>query len=135
VGGGVHCAFISITFFRTVREAPSIHAFSHPESKIRPPLSTRWEITSPAPGECKTAIQSNCQARVVNCGSHSPPSSANFILVRGGDGQGVFTELPKQGVIVRPMDGYQPGEWICISIGTTKENKQCIEALLKVLPS
>jgi histidinol-phosphate aminotransferase len=60
-------------------------------------------------------------------------SSANFILVRVGDGQRVFTEMQKLGVIVRPMGGYQLGEWIRISIGTTKENARCMEALNKVL--
>jgi histidinol-phosphate aminotransferase len=57
------------------------------------------------------------------------PSSANFILVRVGDGQRVFNELQKRGVIVRPMGGYQLPEWIRISIGTPKENQRCLEAL------
>jgi len=43
--------------------------------------------------------------------------------VRVGDGQRVFGELQKLGVIVRPMGGYQLPEWIRISIGTPKENK------------
>jgi histidinol-phosphate aminotransferase len=61
------------------------------------------------------------------------PSQANFILVRVGDGQRVFGELQKLGVIVRPMGGYQLPEWIRISIGTPKENKRCLEALKNVL--
>jgi len=61
------------------------------------------------------------------------PSSANFILVRVGDGQRVFNELQKLGVIVRPMGGYQLPEWIRISIGTSKENKRCLEALQAAL--
>jgi histidinol-phosphate aminotransferase len=61
------------------------------------------------------------------------PSSANFILVQVGDGQRVFAELQKLGVIVRPMGGYQLPEWIRISVGTTKENQRCIEALKTVL--
>ena len=61
------------------------------------------------------------------------PSQANFILVRVGDGQRVFGELQKLGVIVRPMGGYQLPEWIRISIGTPKENKRCLEALKTVL--
>jgi histidinol-phosphate aminotransferase len=61
------------------------------------------------------------------------PSQANFILVRVGDGQRVFGELQKLGVIVRPMGGYQLPEWIRISIGTTKENQRCLEALKTVL--
>lgn len=61
------------------------------------------------------------------------PSSANFILVRVGDGQRVFTELQKLGVIVRPMGGYQLPEWIRISIGTAKENQRCLDALRTVV--
>ena len=61
------------------------------------------------------------------------PSQANFILVRVGDGQRVFVELQKLGVIVRPMGGYQLPEWIRISIGTPKENARCLEALKNVL--
>ncbi|MEY2428577.1 MAG: histidinol-phosphate aminotransferase, partial [Verrucomicrobiota bacterium] len=57
------------------------------------------------------------------------PSSANFILVRVGDGQRVFNEMQKLGVIVRPMAGYQLPEWIRISIGTPKESTRCLEAL------
>jgi histidinol-phosphate aminotransferase len=61
------------------------------------------------------------------------PSSANFILVRVGDGQRVFEELQKRGVIVRPMGGYQLPEWVRISVGTARENQRCIEALTAVL--
>ena len=61
------------------------------------------------------------------------PSQANFILVHVGEGQRVFVELQKQGVIVRPMGGYQLPEWVRISIGTPKENKRCLEALKTVL--
>jgi histidinol-phosphate aminotransferase len=57
------------------------------------------------------------------------PSSANFILVRVGEGQKVFDAMQKQGVIVRPMGGYQLSEWIRISIGTPKENQRCLDAL------
>ena len=61
------------------------------------------------------------------------PSAANFILVRVGDGQRVFSEMQRLGVIVRPMGGYQLPEWIRISIGTSKENKRCLEALKTAL--
>jgi histidinol-phosphate aminotransferase len=61
------------------------------------------------------------------------PSSANFILVKVGEGQRVFMEMQKLGVIVRPMGGYQLPEWIRISIGTPKENQRCIEALKAAL--
>ena len=61
------------------------------------------------------------------------PSQANFILVRVGDGQRVFVELQKLGVIVRPMGGYQLPEWVRITVGTPKENKRCLGALKTVL--
>lgn len=57
------------------------------------------------------------------------PSAANFILMRVGDGQRIFEALQKQGVIVRPMGGYQLPEWIRISIGTPQENNRCLAAL------
>ena len=61
------------------------------------------------------------------------PSAANFILVHAGNGQRVFGELQKLGVIVRPMGGYGLGEWIRISIGTEAENNRCLTALKKAL--
>ena len=61
------------------------------------------------------------------------PSSANFILVRVGEGERVFTEMQKLGVIVRPMGGYQLPEWIRISIGTPKQNQRCLAGLKTVL--
>ncbi len=57
------------------------------------------------------------------------PSHANFILVRVGEGQRVFEAMQKQGVIVRPMGGYQLPEWIRISIGTPQENERCLAAM------
>ena len=57
------------------------------------------------------------------------PSHANFILVRAGDGQKVFEAMQRQGVIVRPMGGYQLPEWIRISIGTPQENERCLNTL------
>jgi len=61
------------------------------------------------------------------------PSFANFILVRVGVGQKVFDAMQKQGVIVRPMGGYQLPEWIRISVGTRQENERCVDVLKKVL--
>ncbi len=60
-------------------------------------------------------------------------SAANFVLVRVGEGQRVFEAMQKLGVIVRPMGGYQLGEWIRISVGTPKENERCLDALKKTL--
>jgi histidinol-phosphate aminotransferase len=60
-------------------------------------------------------------------------SSANFVLVRVGDGPRVFNEMQKRGVIVRPMSGYGLPEWIRISIGTSKQNERCVAALSDAL--
>jgi histidinol-phosphate aminotransferase len=61
------------------------------------------------------------------------PSAANFILVRVGDGKKVFEAMQQQGVIVRPMGGYQLPEWIRISVGTPQENERCLGVLKAVL--
>ena len=61
------------------------------------------------------------------------PSSANFILVHVGEGQKIFEAMQKQGVIVRPMGGYQLPEWIRITIGTPEQNERCLATLQKAL--
>jgi histidinol-phosphate aminotransferase len=61
------------------------------------------------------------------------PSAANFILVRVGEGQKVFEAMQRQGVITRPMGGYQLPEWIRISVGTPSENERSLTALKMAL--
>ena len=61
------------------------------------------------------------------------PSAANFVLVRVGNGQRVFEDLQRQGVIARPMGGYQLPEWIRITVGTPEQNQRCLAALKKAL--
>jgi len=61
------------------------------------------------------------------------PSQANFILVRVGDGQAVFTRLLKQGVIVRPMRAYDFPEHIRVTIGTLNENSRFIRELRDII--
>jgi histidinol-phosphate aminotransferase len=61
------------------------------------------------------------------------PSAANFVLVKVGPGQRVFEDLQRQGVITRPMGGYQLPEWIRITVGTPAENQRCLAALQKTL--
>ncbi len=63
------------------------------------------------------------------------PSHGNFILVRVGKGQEVYKQLLAQGVIVRPMGGYQFPEHIRVTVGTMDENRKFIEALQKVIKS
>ncbi len=59
-------------------------------------------------------------------------SYANFILAKVGNGQQAFLDLQKQGIIIRPMAGYQLPEWIRISIGTTEQNDRCLNALTEL---
>ena len=61
------------------------------------------------------------------------PSSANFILLRTGEGRRVTGELQALGIIVRPMEIYGLPEWIRISIGTPRENRRCLKTLQKIL--
>jgi histidinol-phosphate aminotransferase len=61
------------------------------------------------------------------------PSHANFILIKTGEGDRVFREMLKQGVIVRAMSGYKLPDWVRISIGTQAQNLRCIEVLDDVL--
>lgn len=59
-----------------------------------------------------------------------PPSDTNHIFVNvGKNGQEVFVELQKRGVIIRPMGG----DFIRVSIGTRSENEIFIEKLKEVL--
>ena len=61
------------------------------------------------------------------------PSAANFVLLRVGDGAGVFESLLKRGIITRPMGGYQLGEWLRVSVGKEAENTRCLNALNEIL--
>lgn len=60
-------------------------------------------------------------------------SHANFVLVKTGEGDRVFKDMLKQGVIVRAMSGYKLPEWVRISIGTAAQNERCLEVLDSVL--
>lgn len=61
------------------------------------------------------------------------PSHGNFVLVRVGKGQEVFKQLLSQGVIVRPMGGYQFPEHVRVTVGTMDENRKFVGALEKVI--
>ena len=69
--------------------------------------------------------QNACRQR----GLEFVPSHANFLLVRTGEGDRVFRDMLKHGVIVRAMSGYKLPDWIRISIGTATQNGRCLEVL------
>ncbi len=57
------------------------------------------------------------------------PSHANFVLVRVGDGDVLFADLMKRGVIIRAMRGYKLPEWVRVSVGTPAENERFVSEL------
>ena len=57
------------------------------------------------------------------------PSVANFILVRVGDGAGVFAALQKRGVIVRPLKPYGMPDWLRVTVGTASQNERLLREL------
>src|SRR5260370_33578778 len=71
------------------------------------------------------------QKEFARLGLEFVPTCANFILVRVGKGQEVFNRLLSQGVIVRPMAGYQFPEHVRVTAGTMAENQKYIAALGK----
>ncbi len=59
------------------------------------------------------------------------PTLANFILVKVGErAADVYTELLKQGVIIRPVKSYGLPEWLRISIGSASDNARFMEAFV-----
>lgn len=73
------------------------------------------------------------EKELASAGIEYVPSAANFLLVKVGDGQRVFVELQKRGVITRPMGGYQMPEFVRITVGSPAENERCLKALREIL--
>ncbi len=64
------------------------------------------------------------------------PSAANFILVDvKRDGQKLFEQMLRYGVIVRDMKPYKLDNYIRVTVGTEEENRKFIEALKRVIHS
>jgi histidinol-phosphate aminotransferase len=61
------------------------------------------------------------------------PGTANFVMVNVGDGRAIFEKLLRQGIIVRPLKGYNLPECIRISVGTMEENKKLVAAFKEVM--
>jgi histidinol-phosphate aminotransferase len=57
------------------------------------------------------------------------PSRANFVLVEVGPAAGVYQQLLKRGVIVRPVGNYGLPEWLRVSVGLPEENARFLAAL------
>jgi histidinol-phosphate aminotransferase len=61
------------------------------------------------------------------------PTHANFFLADVGDGRAIYDALLRQGVIVRPMNGYGYPRHVRISVGLPEENRRLVAALARVL--
>jgi histidinol-phosphate aminotransferase len=72
------------------------------------------------------------QSAFLEMGLEYVPSSANFVLVRVGDGDAVFQALLRQGIIVRAMRSYKLPEWIRVSVGTMEQNRAFVEVLQRL---
>ena len=53
--------------------------------------------------------------------------------MRVGNGQEVFQQLLRQGVIVRPTAGYKFPEHLRVTVGTMPENRKLIDALERII--
>lgn len=58
------------------------------------------------------------------------PSDANFVLARAGSG--IYEKLLREGVIVRPLDGFGMPDYIRISVGLPEENERLVKALRRL---
>jgi histidinol-phosphate aminotransferase len=61
------------------------------------------------------------------------PSSANFVLVKVGDGKEIFEKLLRRGTIVRATGEYKLPEWVRVSVGTMAQNRRFLDDLDAVL--
>ncbi len=68
-------------------------------------------------------------------GFEPPPSLGNFLYADVGNGRELFERLLREGVIVRPLDGFGAPEAIRVSVGTPDENEFFAAALGRVLVS
>jgi histidinol-phosphate aminotransferase len=60
------------------------------------------------------------------------PSLGNFVYIEVGEGRAVFERLLREGVIVRPLDGFGAPSAIRVTVGTSEENGIFAEAFGRV---
>jgi histidinol-phosphate aminotransferase len=61
------------------------------------------------------------------------PAWGNFLFADVGGGRAMFERLQREGVIVRPLDGFGAPDAIRVSVGTPEENELFAAALGHVL--
>ena len=60
------------------------------------------------------------------------PSQANFILIKTGNGEGIFEALQDEGIIARSLGGSLE-DYLRITIGTPEQNSLAIAKLAEVM--
>jgi len=58
------------------------------------------------------------------------PTDANFVLARAG--AGIYEKLLREGVIIRPLDGFGMPDHIRISVGLPEENERLVKSLRRI---
>jgi len=76
-----------------------------------------------------TYLTTELRAHGIDC----VPAVVNFMLVEVGEWRAIFESLMREGVIVRPMDGYGLPQYVRVTVGTAEENECFVRALKKVL--
>jgi histidinol-phosphate aminotransferase len=66
-------------------------------------------------------------------GLETIPSCANFVTFRVSRARTVYDKLLRQGVIVRPLAGYDMPDHLRVTVGTPKENEKFLKALRTAL--
>jgi histidinol-phosphate aminotransferase len=66
-------------------------------------------------------------------GLETIPSCANFVTFRVSRARTVYERLLRQGVIVRPLAGYDMPDHLRVTVGTPKENEKFLKALTMAL--
>ncbi len=66
-------------------------------------------------------------------GLETIPSCANFLTFRVSRAKAVYEKLLRQGVIVRPLAGYDMPEHLRVTVGTPRENEKFLKALRTAL--
>jgi histidinol-phosphate aminotransferase len=62
-------------------------------------------------------------------GLETIPSCANFVTFRVLHAKAVYQKLLRQGVIVRPLGGYEMPDHLRVTVGTPGENERFLKAL------
>jgi histidinol-phosphate aminotransferase len=115
----------------------------------RPSRRARWrafDVTSPAQAAALASIDDSreiTRRRTENARGRAQleavvrshglevagPAIGNFLYIEVGEGRAVFARLLREGVIVRPLDGFGSPSAIRVTVGTEEENRIFATAL------